>query len=169
MRNEVSGSRAKSTPVYLNLVHKEGRAILCMINLVDRDTLSSDHGHWSNLVAVSCAPALDALEAASRAAPSATCRPLTVCRLNIINPMTTAVVDKLAAERDPQPDEVLTLRLGNADFFSLLGTHNGKGIARMLDDGGGTSDVVTADISRAQVTQSREAREKEAGAPARAA
>ncbi|EAQ87653.1 predicted protein [Chaetomium globosum CBS 148.51] len=105
----VSPGVPAATPVYLNLVHKECRAILCMINCVDRDTLSPDRDHWSDLMAVSCARALVA-----------------VCRLNIINLVTTAVVDKLATERDPQPDEVLTLRPGDANFFSLLGTQNGK-------------------------------------------
>ncbi|KAH6856169.1 hypothetical protein B0I37DRAFT_425230 [Chaetomium sp. MPI-CAGE-AT-0009] len=59
---------------------------------------------------------------------------LAICRLNIVNPEAAAtnLVRKLAAERNHQSDEVLTLRAGEPEFFSLLGTQNGKGGVRML-------------------------------------
>ncbi|KAK3294380.1 uncharacterized protein B0H64DRAFT_463181 [Chaetomium fimeti] len=41
-------------------------------------------------------------------------------------------VGALEDDRKPQDNEIITLQAGEADFFSLLGTDNGKGIARML-------------------------------------
>ena len=129
--NVVPPGVSENTPVYYNLVHTEGKAIVCLINFADRDTLSPDRDHWSDLLAVSCDRAVnrDRITGGPRRDMSAL---LAICRLNIVNPETTAVIRKLAAECDPHPDDVLTLRAGDADFFSLLGTQNGKGLAWML-------------------------------------
>jgi hypothetical protein len=126
------GVSANAPPAYYNLVHKEGKAIWCMINFADRDPLASDRTHWSDLMAASCACAMGREHITGGGHRRDMSALLAVCRLNIVNHVTRDLVQKLAAERDLQPGDVFTLRPGDADFFSLLGTQNGKGIAWML-------------------------------------
>ncbi|KAH6622543.1 hypothetical protein F5144DRAFT_655860 [Chaetomium tenue] len=120
---------------YLNYVHRGGSAVLCWVNLAKDDAMGENRLHWSDIMAASCFRTMAAMNAGGGHNSAPRCGMtalLAIVRFNVVNRVTTAVVVKVHSQRPRATPGPLTLRPGEADFFALLGTENGKGVARML-------------------------------------
>ena len=118
---------------YNNYIHREGRAILCMYNYSSEDRLAgtAEGQRWTDIMAGCCALVMEEtggdmglLEAVWR---------MCIQNEDAIYAMRHIDMRTSPAERtnngrwhDVYPDE--------DGFFFLLGTDNGKGVARMLAD-----------------------------------
>lgn len=113
---------------YSNCLHASGRALLCFWNFASWDRLNGKPGrlYWSDLMAAGCA---HAMKAHSNLALLES-----IWRVHVINPDTLGVCKNIAAQLGEAKDQPFVLRPDSDHFFALLGTHHGKGPARMLTD-----------------------------------
>ncbi|KAK4094094.1 hypothetical protein Purlil1_1585 [Purpureocillium lilacinum] len=120
----------KNGPPYLNYVHAQGKAILCMSNFGDQDLLRGRPGHmfWSDLMAVGCSRVVTSHGGDLKSLEK-------IWRITIKNPLTRAVVNHAVVRTKFSLDGLqnsLEFAAGSDHFFALLATDNGKGVARML-------------------------------------
>jgi hypothetical protein len=111
-------------------------AKLCSKNLVDVLLFLDGQvhrEHWSDLMAVSCSCVLDkGMQSPARVGGMANL--VEIFRLNIVNPVTEGLISTIGSKSVRPNDDEAPLTFGEDDdeFFALLGTDNGRGVARML-------------------------------------
>ena len=121
-------------PCYQNYIHASGRSIVCVNNYASRDTLRGTPGclFWSDHIAIGY---FDVVTNTTRDGfipfDGSTKNLETVWRVLIQNRDTHTVIQEIQARHQGEEQPLL---IDNTDdgFYALLGSDNGKGIARML-------------------------------------
>ncbi|KAJ6784482.1 hypothetical protein PWT90_05603 [Aphanocladium album] len=130
------GSTAEQA-VYDNIFHLSGRSIICVNNNAANDSLRAVTGlRWSDYLAIGYSEMVRQGQHTSShttgAAGVSTRNLETVWRYMVANPDTQAVM-RVVSYRLHDNTKV-AIQSGTDEFFALLGTDNGKGVAYLLAD-----------------------------------
>ncbi|KAK2612590.1 hypothetical protein QQS21_001361 [Conoideocrella luteorostrata] len=111
-----------AVPPYQNYIDASGKSMLCCYNYAEKDRFNgqSEQIFWSDLMAV-------CYHTVMRQHGQSTKNLETVWRISIKNEITKGVIKRFVSK----PRSVKYFELGT-EFFALLGTVNGSGVARML-------------------------------------
>lgn len=115
---------------YLNYVHKDGLAIICIYNFKKDDEVPShEKKSWTDIMAASCVESM--VESGRTADTMASLR--SVWRINVQNQQTETLIAKIAS-KNRQPRATFEVRADEPLFFALVASDHGRGVASMLRD-----------------------------------
>lgn len=116
-----------STPPYQNLVHKDGRIVLCMYNYAANDVNFGTPArmYWPDLMAVSISRVMASTGGNAKSLEA-------IWRIAIDNQDTNRIIGEAMEKHRIPEDGFVDIPAGEDEFFALLATDNGKGSARML-------------------------------------